>query len=320
MSKIKVLLGTRFNKDGFQSLEKDFELIYPENFRFKQAEAIELLSKEDIEVYVPNFPDRQGQELMDVAKSLRMIANFGVGYDNIDVDYAREKGITVTNTPTSVLEPTAEVAFAHILSAGRLLAYFNNRLHHNERVDWSMFGDLGHQVYGTTLGLFGMGRIGQAVARRACASGMKVIYHTRHRLPAEIESLYDAKHVDFDTLLAQSDYLSLHAPSTPDTNHIINAQTLAKMKNTAILVNTARGALVDTEALASALRDKVIAGAGLDVFEDEPHIPESFVGLDNLVMTPHIGTKTMAYRLDMEREVAKNIANFYNGGVIDKVN
>lgn len=320
MAKVKVLLGTRFNPEGFKSLESDFELIYPSNFRFKQGEAIELLAKEDIEVYVPNFPDKQGKELMDAAKSLKLIANFGVGYDNIDVEYARTKGIAVTNTPTSVLEPTAEVAFAHILAAGRLLAYFNNKLHHQERVDWSMFGDLGHQVYGTTLGLFGMGRIGQAVARRAVASGMNVIYHTRHRLSADIESLYHAKYVDMDTLLSQSDYLSLHAPSTPDTKHIINASNLAKMKSTAILVNTARGALVDSEALAKALHEKIIAGAGLDVFEDEPHIPEYFVGLDNIVMTPHIGTKTMAYRLDMEREVAKNIANFYNGGQLDKVN
>ena len=320
MGKVKVLLGTKFNEEGFRSLESDFELIYPENFRFKQEEAMELLATESIEVYVPNFPDKQGKELMDMSKSLRLIANFGVGYDNIDVNYAREKGITVTNTPTSVLEPTAEVAFAHILSTGRLLAYFNNRLHHKEKVNWSMFGDLGSQVYGTTLGLFGMGRIGQAVARRACASGMNVIYHSRNRLPLEIETLYNAKYVDFETLLAQSDYLSLHAPSTTETKHIMNSNSLKKMKSTAILVNTARGALVDSTALAYALKNKIIAGAGLDVFEDEPRIPDEFIGLDNLVMTPHIGTKTMAYRLDMEREVAKNIINFYNGGQIDRVN
>lgn len=320
MKKIKVLLGTNFNREGFKDLESEFELIYPTNAKFTEEEVKDILRKEPIEVYVPNFPDKQGKEIIDLGKSLKLISNFGVGYDNIDIAYAREKGITVTNTPTSVLEPTAELAFSHILATGRLIGYFNNRLHSRKQVDWSMFGDLGHQVHGATLGLFGMGRIGQAVARRACAFGMKIIYYQRHRLTQEIEQMYNATYVDFDTLLRDSDYLSLHAPSTPETKHIINGNTLSKMKSSAILINTARGALVDSKALIDAIKNKTIAGAGLDVFENEPNIPEGLLDLENVVLTPHVGTKTMAYRLDMEREVAKNIVNFYKGGPIDKVN
>lgn len=320
MKKIKVLLDYQFNKAGFTRIAESFDLIYPKDIRFSKEEVKAILANEDIEVYTPNFATFVGAEILDCAKSLKLIANFGVGYDNIDVDYATKKGIVVTNTPQSVLEPTAETAFAHILATSRKLGYYNNQLHQNKKLDWSLYGDLGLPVYGTTLGIYGMGRIGQAVARRANAFGMKVIYYNRTRLATNIEEQYLATYVDFETLLAQSDFLSLHAPFTPETQHIINADTLRKMKSSAILINTARGALVDEEALAEALKNKVIAAAGLDVFEHEPKISPSLIGLNNVVLTPHMGTKTMNYRLDMQAEVEDNIINFYNGGTIRRVN
>lgn len=320
MSKVKILFGYSFNREGFAHLEDQFELIYPTESKFTNEEIIKLLP--GVQVLVPNFSAKSyvGKEVIDAGVDLKIICNYGVGYDNIDVQYAASKGIAVTNTPTAVLEPTAELAFAHILATARMVGYFNTKLHNKESVDWSLFGDLGLPVYGTTLGIFGMGRIGQAVARRAVASGMKIIYHNRKRLDESIEEKYNAKYVDFETLLAESDFLSLNAPSTADTKHVIGVDELKKMKRTAILINTARGALVDEKALIEALKAKEIAGAGLDVYENEPKISPELLEMYNVVLTPHIGTKTMAYRLDMQREVAKNIINFFAGGQIDKVN
>lgn len=320
MAKIKILLGYAFAEEGFDQLDDRFEIIKPQEGRFSNEDI--LLHLPDAEVFVPNFSaaSRVTPEVIDAGTKLKLICNYGVGYDNIDVVYAANKGIAVTNTPTSVLEPTAEVAFAHILAIARMLGYFNNKLHNKERVDWSLFGDLGMPVYGQTLGILGLGRIGQAIARRGVAFGMKIIYHNRSRVDEAIERQCQASYVDFDTLLNESDFLSINAPSTAQTKHIINAETLRKMKKTAILINTARGSLVDEQALIEALKTKEILGAGLDVFENEPKISPELLDLDNVVLTPHIGTKTMAYRLDMQREVAKNIVNFYDGKPIDRVN
>lgn len=318
MKKIKVLLGYAFAKEGFAHLEDRFELIYPTDKKFTKEELIARLS--GVEVLVPNFASPTDKEIIDAGTDLKLICNFGVGYDSIDVKYAAEKGIAVTNTPTSVLEPTAEVAFAHILATSRMLGYFNTKLHNKERVDWTLFGDLGMPVYGQTLGIYGMGRIGQSIARRALAFGMRIIYHNRNRLDTSIEHALKATYVDFDLLLAESDFVSLNAPATPETYHLMGEAEFKKMKKSAILINTARGSLVDERALIKALQTKEIHGAGLDVYENEPKISPELFELDNVVLTPHIGTKTMAYRMDMQKEVAKNIVNFFEGGQVDKVN
>ncbi|MDR2955588.1 MAG: dihydrofolate reductase [Prevotella sp.] len=314
----KILMGQNFAREGFASLEGKFEVIYPEKDLFSKADIIERIA--DIDVLVPNFSFQTDTEIIDAGKNLKLIANYGVGYNNIDVAYAASKGITVTNTPQSVLEPTAELCFALIVATARKVAYYNHKLHSGERLNWGLFGDLGMPIYGKTLGIYGMGRIGQAVARRAVASGMKIIYHNRHRLAEDIESRYNAVYVDFDTLLAESDVLSLNAPSTAETHHLMGEEQFRKMKDTAILINTARGALVDESALAVALRRGDIWAAGLDVFEREPKILSELLELDNAIVCPHAGTKTYAARIDMEMEVAKNIINFFEGGEIDKVN
>lgn len=320
MKKIKVLLGYAFSKEGFADLDDRFELVSPKEGKFTNEEIIKLLP--GIEVFVPNFSATSpvNKDVIDAGVDLKLICNYGVGYDNVDVAYAAQKGIAVTNTPTAVLEPTAEVAFAHILDVARRIGYFNHKLHNREQVDWSLFGDLGMPVFGQTLGIFGMGRIGQAIARRGVAFGMRIIYHNRNRVDKAIEEQYHATYVDFDTLLKESDFLSINAPATPQTKHIINKEALKKMKKTAFLINTARGSLVDEQALIRALKEKEILGAGLDVFENEPKISPELFGMDNVVLTPHIGTKTMSYRLDMQREVTKNILNFFAGKPIDRVN
>lgn len=314
----KILMGYNFDRSGFKSLEGKFEMIYPEQEHFKREEILERIA--DVDVLVPNFSFQTDSEIIETAKHLQLIANFGVGYNNIDVEYAAKKGITVTNTPTSVLEPTAELCFALLLATARRIGYYNNKLHAAERLGWGLYDDLGVGVYGKTLGIYGMGRIGQAVARRAVASGLKIIYCNRHRLDEKIEKVYNATYVDFDTLLAESDFLSLNAPATKDTFHLIGESEFKRMKSTSILINTARGVLVDEKALVQALKNKEIFAAGLDVFENEPKITPELLTFENVVLTPHAGTQTYAGRIEMQEEVAKNIINFFEGGEIEKVN
>lgn len=314
----KILMGHNFKREGFTSLEGKFEMIYPETKMFTRDEILERIR--NVDVLVPNFSFKTDAEIIESGKNLKLIANYGVGYNTIDVDFAAKKGITVTNTPQSVLEPTAELCFALISATARKVAYYNHKLHSGVRLDWGLYGDLGMPLYGQTLGIYGMGRIGQAVARRAVASGMSIIYHNRNRLAIEIEEKYNARYVDFDTLLKESDIISLNAPATAESYHLMGEEQFSKMKTTAILINAARGQLVDEKALASALRNGEIWGAGLDVFENEPKISPELLALDNAVVCPHAGSSTYAARIDMQQEVAKNIINFFEGGQIDKVN
>ncbi|MFV0417869.1 MAG: NAD(P)-dependent oxidoreductase [Dysgonomonas sp.] len=314
----KILMGHNFKREGFTSLEGKFEMIYPEAKMFTREEILERIK--DADALVPNFSFKTDAGIIESGKNLKLIANYGVGYNTIDIDFAAKKGITVTNTPQSVLEPTAELCFALISATARKVAYYSHKLHSGVRLDWGLYGDLGMPLYGQTLGIYGMGRIGQAVARRAVASGMNIIYHNRNRLALEIEEKYNARYVDFDTLLKESDIISLNAPATNETYHLMGEEQFAEMKDTAILINAARGQLVDEKALANALRNRVIWAAGLDVFENEPKILPELLELDNAIVCPHAGSSTYAARIDMQHEVAKNIINFFEGGQIDKVN
>lgn len=314
----KILLCHNFLREGFESLENRFELIYPDKRIFNKMDVIDRIA--DVDVLVPNFSFRTDAEIIDKGRKLKLIANYGVGYNTIDINYAASKGIAVTNTPDSVLEPTAELCFALILATARRIGFYNNKLHNKDKLGWGIFDNLGLPVYGKTLGIFGMGRIGQAVARRALASGMKIIYHNRRRLNEEIEQKYAATFVDFDTLLLKSDFVSLNAPATADTFHLMGKEQFEKMKPSAVFVNTARGSLVDEKALAEALINKKIFAAGLDVFENEPNIYPPLLELENVVLTPHAGTSTFDGRMNMEKEVAMNIINFFEGKPVSRVN
>lgn len=316
--KKKILSGHNFHREPFSELETLFDITYPEKSYFKKDEILEMIGEYD--VFIPNFSFFTDKEIIDKAVNLKLIANYGVGYNNIDVDYAAQKGITVTNTPQAVLEPTAELCFGLMHAVARKIGYFNNKLRGSERVGWGLYDNLGLSLYGKTLGIYGMGRIGQAIARRAIASGMNVIYHNRRPLDPSIEKEYNAKYVSFDDLLIQSDYISVNAPATSETYHIINATAIAKMKSSAILVNTSRGSTVDEKALIEALKENRIYGAGLDVYETEPNINPEFFALDNVVLTPHAGTQTLDGRHDMQREVASNIIGFFKGEKVSKVN
>lgn len=263
----------------------------------------------DAEVLVSTFDKLVTREMIASAPHLQLITNFGVGFNNIDLDACRERGIRVTNTPQPVIEPTAELAFALMHDVARRTAEFDRKLRQGAAEAFGVMNNLSHSLYGKTLGIIGMGRIGQALARRAVASGMTIIYHNRRPLGDEaIRGLgYKASYVTKEELLATADFVSLNLPYTPEVKHLIGAAELKMMKPTAYLINTARGAHIDEEALVNALREGEIAGAAMDVYEHEPQIHPELLRLDNVVLSPHTGTGTWEGRIAMCENVCDNI-------------
>jgi glyoxylate reductase len=253
------------------------------------------------------------EEFLRGAPSLKIVANAGVGFDNIDVEACRKRGVIVTNTPDVLTDATADIAMALILAAVRQLTREEARLRAGLFDGWKFWENLGGDVGGSRLGIFGMGRIGQAVARRALPFGMSVIYHGRSRLAPDVERELNATWVSWETLLADSDVLSLHAPYTTATHHIVDAAALRRMKPGSHLVNTARGPLVDEAALVDALRDGPLAGAGLDVYEREPIVHPGLLELSNVTLLPHIGSATPATRTAMALLAARNVYAVLSG-------
>lgn len=251
--------------------------------------------------------DHIDAELLDRAPRLRIVANAAVGFNNIDIAACQERGIVVTNTPNVLTEATADLTWALILCTVRRVPQAERSLREGEFHGWGMWDYLGGDLQGATLGIFGMGRIGRAVARRAAPFGMRVRYTSRS--PADVPD----ERVEWDTLLTTSDVLSLHAPLTPETHHVLDRAALARMKPGSYLINTARGPLVDETALVDALRDGPIAGAGLDVYEREPEIAPGLLELSNVVALPHIGSATPATRNGMAMLAARNVHAVLSG-------
>ena len=278
--------------------------------RLSEHELYVPLSEADI--LVSTFDKPVTAEMIASAPHLKLITNFGVGFNNIDLDACRARGIRVTNTPQPVIEPTAELAFALMIAVARRVSEFDRRLREGTCQPFAVMNNLSHSLYGKTLGIIGMGRIGQSLARRAVAGGMKVIYHNRHRLPEDIEAQYDARYVDFTSLLQDSDYVSLNLPYTPEVHHLIGKQELGMMRRSAYLINTARGAHIDEQALVEALQSGIIAGAAMDVYEHEPQITPALLKLPNVVLSPHTGTGTWEGRIAMCHNVEDNILAFLN--------
>lgn len=307
----KILLAYRLKAEGLKELEGKYDITMPKEKAFSREEILEMVH--DYEVLVPTFGFYTDKEIIDKGEKLELISNFGVGYNNIDVDYATQKGIAVTNIPRTTCEPTAELAFALLTGAGRRIGYYDRKLRTEKGASWGIYAEAGMPIFGKTLGIIGMGRIGQAIARRAVASGMSIIYNNRNRLPENIEQQYNAKYVSFDELIKTADYISLNAPSTPETIHMIGEKEFEKMKPTAIFINTARGNMVDEKALAKALKEEKIWAAALDVYENEPKILPELLELDNVLLSPHAGTKTVEDRIKMSIEMSRNIVGFYEG-------
>ena len=251
--------------------------------------------------------ERVDGELLDAAgPQLKVVSNVAVGYDNIDVPACTSRGVVATNTPGVLTEATADIAFGLILMATRRLGEGERLIRAGQPWKWGMFFLLGSSLQGKTLGVVGMGGIGQATARRAKAFGMEIVYQSRSEIDPAIAAELGARRVDLDELLTVSDVVSLHCPYGPNTHHLIGAEQLAAMKSSTYLVNTARGPIVDEAALAAALRDGVIAGAGLDVFEKEPQVHPDLLDLENVTLVPHLGSATVETRTAMAVLAADN--------------
>jgi gluconate 2-dehydrogenase len=258
--------------------------------------------------------DRFDEALLGLSPGLKVIANIAVGFNNIDVPACTKRGIRVTNTPGVLDDTTADLTWSLLMAAARRIAEGDAYVRAG---DWKIaFGVqyfLGQDIHHATLGIIGMGRIGQAIARRARGFDMRVLYYNRSRLPEKEEKQLDATWVDRDRLLAESDFVVVMAPYSPATHHLIGAAEIAKMKPTAVLVNSARGGVVDDAALVEALKEERIAAAGLDVFEGEPKINPGFLELRNVVMTPHVGSASRNTRLTMCRTAAANLTAVLEG-------
>jgi glyoxylate reductase len=280
-----------------------------------QAELVAAVQTAD--VVVPTVTDRIDRAVLaQSGPGLKLIANFGTGVDNIDLDTARNRGITVTNTPGVLTEDTADMTMALILAAPRRLAQGTAYLKdpRNHWAGWSPTWMLGHRIWGKRLGIIGMGRIGQAVARRAKAFGLQIHYHNRRRLGEEIEQELEATYWEsLDQMLARMDIISVNCPHTPATYHLLSARRLKLLKPSAYLVNTARGEVIDENELARLIDAGAIAGAGLDVFEHEPAINPKLLASDRVVALPHMGSATIEGRIDMGEKVIINIKTFLDG-------
>lgn len=317
---MRILVSTRLLEEGFSELMNQFEVVFPEKDIFSKKEVINIIAGFD--AFVCTFQFKVDEQVIDAAKgNIKIIANYGVGYNNIDTDYAAQCGIVVTNTPDPVIEPTAEHAFALMLAAARRIAECDRKMRIPDGLKWGVMENLGQTLYGKTLGIIGMGRIGQALARRALASGMKIVYNNRSRLTPDLEKQYKAEYMDFDGLLKTSDFISLHTPLNRETFHLIGRNSLQKMKESAILINTSRGPVVDEVALIDALQQHRISYAALDVYEFEPAISKELLELDNVVLAPHNGTATIEARNEMSRYVSQNIIRYFAGRTdISRVN
>ena len=258
--------------------------------------------------------DRVDAKLIEHCPRLKAVANIAVGYNNIDLAACTARGVMATNTPGVLDDSTADLAWTLMLGAARRVTELERRVRAGEWTGWRLKQWLGVDVHHATLGIFGMGRIGQAIARRAAGFEMRVLYHNRNRIAPEIEQRLNARYAGKEELLKQADFVVLQVPYSPETHHMIGAPELRLMKPTAILVNSTRGGVVDDAALIAALKQGVIRAAGLDVFENEPKLNPEFFALDNVVLMPHIGSSTEATRRAMAMTAAKNLVAALTGG------
>lgn len=309
---MKILVTYDMFREGFAELVEKYEVTFPKGRDFTYEEVLEMIPEYDVLCSMFDFP--VNKELMDRAAKLRLVANYAVGYNNIDVAYALEKGLTVANTPGPVTAPTADLALSLMLDTARRVTECDRKLRTlGKDMKVGVLENLGVAITGQTLGILGMGRIGKALAKRARACGMEVVYYNRRPLYVEEETKLGVTYVTKEELLAQSDFISLNAPYNAETYHIIGEAELQQMKPSAILINTARGPLVDEHALVKALQEGTIFGAGLDVFEFGDYPLPELLEMDNVVLTPHIGTQITATRIEMARAVCNNVIGFLEG-------
>ena len=314
MSRPQVLVARAVFSEVLERLRQHFEVDHnPSDIVLSKAELITRLQGKAGAFTAGS--DRIDAEVLAACPQLRVVCNMAVGYNNFDIPACTAAGVLATNTPDVLTESTADFGFALMMAAARRMAESEHFLRRGEWTKWAYDMFMGSDVHGATLGILGMGRIGQGIARRgALGFGMKVIYHNRSRLSAEQEGPIGARYVDKATLLKEADHLVLVLPYSPQSHHSIGAAELALMKPTATLTNVARGGIVDDAALAAALRDRRIAAAALDVFEGEPQVHPELLTLPNVVLTPHIASATVATRRAMADLAADNLIAVLTGG------
>jgi gluconate 2-dehydrogenase len=312
--KPKILVARAIFPEVIAGLAQHFDVESNQEDRvFSAAELVDRLR--DKEGVFTTMSERMTAELIAASPRLKAVCNMAVGYNNIDLAAATRAGIVVTNTPDVLNETTADFAWALLMATARRVTESEHWLRAGKWQKWSHDGFLGADVHGSTLGIVGMGRIGQAIARRSMGFNMKVIYHNRSRLDADLEARANhARHVSREELLRSADHVMLVLPYSPQVHHAIGAAELAQMKPTATLVNIARGGIVDDAALIAALREHRIAAAGLDVYENEPAFNPDFLTLSNVVLTPHIASASGATRRAMANCAADNLIAALEGG------
>ncbi|WEV37182.1 NAD(P)-dependent oxidoreductase [Lactobacillus sp. ESL0677] len=307
----KILVTGQAPRPGIKKLQAEFDVTYPLDKPFSRRKVLQMLPEYDGLLLMGLKGDR---ELIDAGTNLKIIATSGVGFDHIDIDYAQAKGIVVANTPQAVRMPTAEMTIALLLATVRKLHVYDQNLRSGNWLDVGQPRNMGMSLEGKTLGIYGMGRIGSTVGQFAQVLGMNVIYNKRHRLSPAREQELNVKYADFSTLIKNADVITLHAPLTPQTAGVFDSSVFNQMKRTAYIINTARGKLINQADLITALKNKTIAGAGLDVFETEPEVPEDLRALDNVVLSPHAGTATLEARTAIAREASANLVALLRDG------
>lgn len=315
MSRPTLLITRRLPASVLERLRASYEVTVNPDDRALGREAL-LMALRSYDALSPTITDRlDAALLLNSGLKTRIIANFGAGFEHIDLAAAKSANLVVTNTPDALTDATAELTVLLILMASRRAGEGERVLREGKWTGWAPTQLLGMDVKGKTLGLIGFGRIAKEAARRArLAFGMRIAYHSRTRATAEDERAFDAEHhATLEGLLAASDVVSLHCPGGAATRHLINSQTLARMKPSAILINTARGSVVDEDALATALAQRQIAAAGLDVYEREPAVSPALRELENVVLLPHLGSATLEARTAMGMQMADNLDSFFAG-------
>lgn len=309
----KIVVTGKIPEVALEKLKKSHEVIsWGEETPISRDEMLKRVSGANIIVSL--LTEKIDEEVLTSAgNDLKAVCNVAVGYNNIDVAACKNKNVLVTNTPGVLTDATADIAMALILMTTRRLSEGERVIRNQEPWAWGMFYMLGSSIQNQTLGIVGMGQIGIATALRAKSFGMKIIYTRRNRLDEKIEKELSAQYVSLDELLQQSDIVSLHCPYSTETHHLISDAQLSKMKKTSYLINTARGPIVNEEALANALINKTIAGAGLDVYENEPKVNEKLLKLDNVVLLPHLGSATVETRTAMATTAANNAIEILSG-------
>jgi lactate dehydrogenase-like 2-hydroxyacid dehydrogenase len=312
----KVLLTRRWPSEVEHYLSQRYDLTVNDQDTPMEAAALRAaLAAND--AVCPTVTDKLTADILAAASTgkLKILGNYGVGFSHIDIAACKRLGITVTNTPDILTDATAELAITLMLMTARRTGEGERQVRANQWPGWAPTRMIGADVTGKTLGLIGFGRIGQSTARKAHHGfGMKILYYSRKRASSEVEARTGGQHcAGLNDLLEKADFVSLHCPGGAETRHLLDAARLDRMKRTAFLINTARGEVVDESALAEALRNRVIAGAGLDVYEHEPRVPEAFIGLENVVLLPHLGSATLETRVAMGMRVAENLERFFAG-------